>query len=120
MLTGTDIPAWVNRLASMSGSIPFFERIVPPEWLTPVALQQSLEEKQKKPSEPVTMNYPVEDAQEALEGHNPNTSKNSGNSKLLHFSIFIIIKYHFSFGYLKWYISKQSAIIKRRFNCVLI
>jgi|UniRef100_A0AC35EV95 hypothetical protein len=78
MLTGTDIPPWINRLASMSGSIPFFERLVPPEWLTPVALQQSLEEKNKKPEEPVTMNYPVEDAQEALES-NPNTSLNSSN-----------------------------------------
>uniref|UniRef100_A0AC34FZD1 PPPDE domain-containing protein n=1 Tax=Panagrolaimus sp. ES5 TaxID=591445 RepID=A0AC34FZD1_9BILA len=78
MLTGTDIPPWINRLASMSGSIPFFERIVPAEYLTPVALQQSLEENNKKPEEPVTMNYPVEDAQEALEGH-PNTSKNSSN-----------------------------------------
>uniref|UniRef100_A0A914XZM2 PPPDE domain-containing protein n=1 Tax=Panagrolaimus superbus TaxID=310955 RepID=A0A914XZM2_9BILA len=78
MLTGYDIPPWINRLASMSGSIPFFERLVPPEWLTPVALQQSLEEKNKKPEEPVTMNYPVEDAQEALESH-PNTSKNSSN-----------------------------------------
>jgi hypothetical protein len=78
MLTGTDIPPWINRLASMSGSIPFFERLVPPEWLTPVALQQSLEEKNKKPEVPVTMNYPVEDAQEALES-NPNTSLNSSN-----------------------------------------
>jgi hypothetical protein len=81
MLTGTDIPPWVNRLASMSGSIPFFERLVPPEWLTPVALQQSLEEKNKKPEEPATMNYPVEDAQEALEGHGHNVSKGSSNCK---------------------------------------
>ncbi|KAJ1357969.1 hypothetical protein KIN20_016251 [Parelaphostrongylus tenuis] len=45
-LTGKDIPTWINRLANLSGSIPFLERCLPQEWLTPVALQQSLNDSQ--------------------------------------------------------------------------
>uniref|UniRef100_A0A7E4VP12 PPPDE domain-containing protein n=1 Tax=Panagrellus redivivus TaxID=6233 RepID=A0A7E4VP12_PANRE len=85
-LTGQDIPGWVNRLATMSGSLPFFERWIPQEWLTPVALQQSLDEKANRSgnatnSTDAQLNYPVAIGQDALEGYgSPSASKKAGNT----------------------------------------
>ncbi|TKR86625.1 hypothetical protein L596_011180 [Steinernema carpocapsae] len=86
-LTGNEIPGWVNRLASISGSIPFLERCLPQEWLTPVALQQTLDDKSRSNDSnrvpAASLNYPamIENATEAMEDFGMDEAKNTNAPK---------------------------------------
>jgi hypothetical protein len=52
ILCGKDLPSWVNRLAYVSSCIPFLEKAIPKEWLTPLALQSALDEQRNSESTP--------------------------------------------------------------------
>lgn len=42
-ICGEDIPSWVNRLAYLTTFVPFIERVIPKEWISPMALQNTVE-----------------------------------------------------------------------------
>ncbi|XP_072031872.1 deubiquitinase DESI2-like [Amphiura filiformis] len=44
ILCGKDIPPWINRLATVGARLPFMEKMLPKEWLTPLALEMSFKE----------------------------------------------------------------------------
>jgi hypothetical protein len=70
ILTGMEAPGWINRLATLSGSLPFFERWIPQEWLTPMALEDSIDDSAQtngNAKNGSTLNYPTSSVDKAAE-----------------------------------------------------
>lgn len=44
LICGEDIPPWVNRLAYLTTFVPFIEKMIPREWISPVAIQHTLDQ----------------------------------------------------------------------------
>lgn len=44
LICGEDIPSWVNRLAYLTTYVPFIEKMVPKEWISPAAIQHTLDQ----------------------------------------------------------------------------
>ncbi len=51
-LCGKWIPDWVNRMAFIATRVPFFEKHIPKEYLTPVGLEVSVKEQVEKQNNP--------------------------------------------------------------------
>ncbi|RWS27509.1 desumoylating isopeptidase 2-like protein [Leptotrombidium deliense] len=83
-LCGKGIPSWINRLAYISTCVPFLERCLPKEFLTPVALEESVKERVRD-SDEFTQSFGFGDENETSRQRPrrcifDSTTKNSPNS----------------------------------------
>jgi len=51
LICGEDIPPWVNRLAYLTTFVPFIEKMIPKEWISPVAIQHTLDQHMNETNE---------------------------------------------------------------------
>jgi len=80
ILVGKEIPSWINRLAYVSSCMPFVERMLPQEWLTPNALQQSINRSNSNEEEAHPSSHDLPNANGFLV-NSPSTGHAAGNAR---------------------------------------
>jgi hypothetical protein len=79
-ICGEDIPPWVNRLAYLSTFVPFIERMIPKEWISPIAVQHSVESHMNENNNNNKSSAISKDAVSSAPSQNPSSQTSSSST----------------------------------------
>jgi len=79
-ICGEDIPSWVNRLAYLTTFVPFIERVIPKEWISPIAIQHTVESHMNEANNTTAANGLVNNRNSLTANSTHHASSSSSNS----------------------------------------
>ena len=79
-ICGEDIPSWVNRLAYLTTFVPFIERVIPKEWISPIAIQHTVESHMNEANNTTAANGLVNNSNSLTANSTHHASSSSSNS----------------------------------------